>query len=59
MGTQLEKPEVYTSVSVLLERAALGELEVVLDRRFSLDEIEAAHRYAQTTPIFGPVVVTP
>ncbi|WP_395943446.1 zinc-binding alcohol dehydrogenase family protein [Brevundimonas sp.] len=59
MGTQLEKPDIHASVSRLLDRAAVGEFEVIIDRRFRLDEIEAAHRYAQTTPIFGRVVVTP
>jgi NADPH:quinone reductase-like Zn-dependent oxidoreductase len=59
MGTQLEKPEVYQSVSKMLERAARNELEVAIDRTFLLADAAIAHAYAENNSILGRVVLLP
>ncbi|MDQ1080264.1 zinc-binding alcohol dehydrogenase family protein [Pseudoroseomonas cervicalis] len=59
MGTQFEKPEVYSSVSRLLQRAASGELEVVIDRRFPLSAAAEAHAHAESGSLLGRVVLIP
>ncbi len=59
MGSQFEKPDVHHAVGGLLDQAARGDLEVVIDKRFSLAEAAAAHRYAETEPVFGRVVIVP
>ncbi|MFM7536891.1 MAG: zinc-binding alcohol dehydrogenase family protein [Acidimicrobiales bacterium] len=43
----------------LLARAAAGELQVVIDRRFPLAEAEAAHRYIEGRQAFGRVLLVP
>ncbi|WP_111414994.1 quinone oxidoreductase family protein [Billgrantia lactosivorans] len=59
MGSQLEKPEVHRTVDDMLRLAATGELEVPIDRRFSLCEVAAAHAYAEENSILGRVVLVP
>jgi NADPH2:quinone reductase len=59
MATQLEKPKVRAAVAGLFERVAIGELDVVIDRRFGLDEVAEAHRYAETKTSIGRVVIKP
>ncbi|MBZ9559695.1 MULTISPECIES: zinc-binding alcohol dehydrogenase family protein [unclassified Modicisalibacter] len=59
MGSQLEKPDVHRTVDDMLRLAATGELEVPIDRRFSLCEAAAAHAYAEENAILGRVVLVP
>ncbi len=59
MGTQLAKPEVYRTVSHMLERAARNELEVTIDRKFALVDAAIAHAYAEGNSILGRVVLLP
>ncbi|MGV0908299.1 quinone oxidoreductase family protein [Martelella sp. FOR1707] len=59
MGSQLEKPEVHRTVEAMLKRAASGELDVPIDRRFALSEATAAHAYAEENSILGRVVLIP
>jgi NADPH:quinone reductase-like Zn-dependent oxidoreductase len=59
MGSQLEKPEVHRTVDDMLRLAATDELEVPIDRRFSLCEVAAAHAYAEENSILGRVVLVP
>ncbi|RMX05711.1 zinc-binding alcohol dehydrogenase family protein [Corticibacter populi] len=57
MGTQLEKPEVHETVSRMLEQAADGSLDVLIDRSFPLAEAAQAHAYAEGAPTLGRVVL--
>ncbi|MCY1380761.1 putative NAD(P)H quinone oxidoreductase, PIG3 family [compost metagenome] len=57
MGTQLEKPEVHATISRMLELAATGDLEVVVDKIFPLANAAAAHAYAENTSILGRVII--
>lgn len=59
MGTKLEKPDIYQSVVSMLEKAAAGTLEVLIDRTFSLADAAAAHAYAEGNPLLGRVVLFP
>jgi NADPH2:quinone reductase len=43
----------------LLARAATGELQVVIDRRFPLSEAAEAHRYIESRQAFGRVLLIP
>jgi NADPH2:quinone reductase len=57
MGTQLEKPDVYLTVSRMLELAATGDLKVIVDRRFPLAAAAEAHAYAEDNSILGRIVI--
>ena len=57
MGTQLEKPDVHQTVSRMLEQAAEGSLEVILDRVFTLADAAQAHAYAESTSTLGRVIL--
>ncbi len=51
-------PERVEDLRQLAELAAAGELKVVIDRRYPLEEIVEAHRYVDTGRKRGSVVVT-
>jgi NADPH:quinone reductase-like Zn-dependent oxidoreductase len=57
MGTQLEKPDAYRTVSRMLELAATRDLEVIVDRTFPLAAAAEAHGYAESNSILGRVVI--
>jgi len=59
MGTQFERPEVYGTVSRMLEEAAIGHLEAIVDKTFPLSAAAEAHSYSQSGPILGRVVLVP
>jgi len=59
MGTQFEKPDVYATASHMLELAAMGDIEVVVDRVFPLADVAEAHTYAESNSILGRVVLVP
>lgn len=59
MGTQFEKPHVYSTVSTMLEQAAIGDLKVIVDRTFPLSAAAEAHAYAESNSILGRVVIVP
>lgn len=59
MGTQLEKPDVHRAVSRMLDLAATGDLEVIVDRTFPLAAAAEAHAYAESNSILGRVVIIP
>ena len=59
MGSQFTTPQVYPTVSQMLEQVAKGELSVVINRSFALAEAAAAHAYAQSSALLGRVVMVP
>lgn len=59
MGTQFEKPEVYGTVARMLEQAALGELDVVIDRSFPLAAAAEAHACAEGSSRLGRIILIP
>ncbi len=59
MGTQFEKPDVYATVSQMLDWAVAGDIKVVVDRTFPLSAAAEAHAYAESNSILGRVVIVP
>lgn len=59
MGTQFEKPQVHGTVARMLEQAALGELDVLIDRSFPLAAAAQAHAYAERGASLGRVILVP
>jgi len=59
MGSQFEKPDVYRTVSEMLQQAANGELDVIVDRSFPLAAAAEAHAYASGGARLGRVVLVP
>ena len=59
MGTQFEKPDVHQTVTRMLESAAAGELQVLINRTFALAEAAAAHAYAERGSVLGRIVLLP
>lgn len=54
-----EHGRVHGNVQMLLERIAAGELEVVIDKTFPLQEAQAAHTYVSSRQAFGRVIMLP
>jgi NADPH2:quinone reductase len=54
-----EYPRVHGMIADLIERVGTGELRVVIDRTFPLEEAPAAHAYIESRQAFGRVVMTP
>lgn len=46
-------------IAALMDRVAAGELEVVIDRVFPLEEAADAHRYIESRQAFGRVLLRP
>jgi NADPH:quinone reductase-like Zn-dependent oxidoreductase len=58
MGTQFEKPEVYSAVEELLRLAGAQQLEVLIDSCFPLSDAVLAHHRAEQRTL-GRVVMLP
>jgi NADPH2:quinone reductase len=43
----------------MLERVDSGELQVEIDRSFTLSDAAAAHEYVESRRAFGRVIMTP
>ncbi len=54
MGTRA-----HARIAELLDAVAAGELRVVIDRRYGLDEAAAAHAYIESRQAFGRVLMVP
>jgi NADPH2:quinone reductase len=55
----MEHERVHAVVDSLLQRVAHGELKVVIDRTFPLDQAHIAHAYVKSRKAFGRVLITP
>jgi NADPH2:quinone reductase len=54
-----EYPRVHALIADLIQRVAVGELRVEIDRSFTLAEAAAAHAYLESRSAFGRVVMVP
>jgi NADPH:quinone reductase len=54
-----EHARIHPMIGEMLERVAGGELQVEIDRSFSLAEAAAAHEYIESRQAFGRVVLRP
>jgi NADPH2:quinone reductase len=55
----MQPKRTHALIEGLLDRAALGELKVVIDRTFPLAEAADAHRYIESRQAFGRVLLVP
>lgn len=59
MGPLLESRPVRATIDQVLNALAAGKIQVLVDRGFSLPDVVAAHRYAETAKPIGHVVMKP
>lgn len=59
LGAEIGTDRVHDNIQQLIEDAAKGELEVVIDREFPLSEAAAAHAYIESRQAVGRVVMVP
>ena len=59
LGAEIMTDRVHDMIQDLIEKAAHGELEVVIDRTFPLSEAAAAHAYIESRQAVGRVLLIP
>lgn len=59
LGAEIMTDRVHDLIQDLIEKAARGELEVVIDRTFPLSEAAAAHAYIESRQAVGRVLLIP
>ena len=59
LGAEIGTDRVHDNIQRMIEEAARGELEVVIDRVFPLSEAAAAHAYIESRAAVGRVVLVP
>jgi len=59
LGAEIMTDRVHDNIQQLIDDAARGELEVVIDRVFPLAEAAAAHAYIESRAAVGRVVMVP
>ncbi|MDP1874320.1 zinc-binding alcohol dehydrogenase family protein [Phenylobacterium sp.] len=59
LGAEIGTDRVHDNIQQLIEDAAKGELEVIIDKEFSLSDAAAAHAYIESRQAVGRVVLVP
>ncbi|USQ94032.1 quinone oxidoreductase family protein [Caulobacter sp. RL271] len=59
LGAEIMTDRVHDMIQDLIDRAAKGELEVVIDKTFPLSEAAAAHAYIESRQAVGRVLLVP
>ena len=59
LGAEIMTDRVHDLIQDLIDQAARGELEVVIDRTFPLSEAAAAHAYIESRQAVGRVLLIP
>jgi len=59
LGAEIMTDRVHDMIQEMIDRAAKGELEVVIDRTFPLSEAAAAHAYIESRQAVGRVLLIP
>jgi NADPH2:quinone reductase len=59
LGAEMGTDRAYNMIAQLMDDVASGELKVVLDKTFSLDDAAEAHRYIESRQAFGRVIMKP
>jgi NADPH2:quinone reductase len=59
LGAELTTDRVHDNIQRLIDDAARGELQAVIDRTFPLAEASAAHAYVESRQAVGRVVLIP
>lgn len=59
LGAEIATDRVYNNIKRLIDEAARGELQVVVDRTFPLAEAAEAHAYIESRQAVGRVLLIP
>ncbi|HWA62971.1 MAG TPA: zinc-binding alcohol dehydrogenase family protein [Caulobacteraceae bacterium] len=59
LGAEIGGDRAYNNIQRLIDEAARGELEVLIDRTFPLSEAAAAHAYIESRQAVGRVLLIP
>jgi NADPH2:quinone reductase len=59
LGAEIMTDRVHDLIQTLIEEAARGELQVLIDRTFPLSEAAAAHAYIESRQAVGRVLLIP
>ena len=59
LGAEIATDRVHNNIQRLIDEAAQGAFEVVIDRRFPLAEAAAAHAYIESRQAVGRVLLIP
>jgi NADPH2:quinone reductase len=59
LGAEIMTDRVHDMIQEMIDRAAKGELEVVIDKTFPLSEAAAAHAYIESRQAVGRVLLIP
>jgi NADPH2:quinone reductase len=59
LGAEIITDRVHDNIQRLIDEAARGELEVIIDREFPLSQAAEAHRYIESRQAVGRVVMVP
>ena len=59
LGAEIMTDRIHDMIQEMIDRAAKGELEVVIDRTFPLSEAAAAHAYIESRQAVGRVLLIP
>jgi NADPH2:quinone reductase len=59
LGAEIATDRVYKNIQRLIDEAARGELEVVIDRTFPLSAAAEAHAYIESRQAVGRVLLIP
>jgi NADPH2:quinone reductase len=59
LGAEIMTDRAHDNIQRLMDKAARGELQVVIDREFPLSEAAAAHAYIESRQAVGRVVLVP
>lgn len=59
LGAEIMTDRIHDMIQDLIDRAAKGELEVVIDRTFPLSEADKAHAYIESRQAVGRVLLIP
>ncbi len=59
LGAEIGTDRAHDNIQRLIDEAARGELQVVIDREFPLSEAAAAHAYIESRAAVGRVVLVP
>jgi len=59
LGAEIMTDRVHDMIQQLIDEAARGELQVLIDRTFPLSEAAAAHAYIESRQAVGRVLLIP
>jgi len=59
LGAEINGDRAHNNIQRLIDEAAAGEIEVVIDKTFPLAEAAAAHAYIESRQAVGRVLLIP